>query len=219
MRDYQVFVHEKSTYFERLTKLWQNEMLVSINLSARQFASGRLLGVVQTALANVGLAPQRLELEVTESLLLENTETIATQLAALKALGVSIAMDDFGTGYSSLGYLWQFGFDKLKIDRSFITALDSDENKARDILDTIVTLAHRLGKKVAAEGIETERQAGILATLFCDQYQGYLFGKPLPMAEIAPFLLQLFKEKSDIARDVNNEWQARSLNVAEKIIA
>jgi EAL domain-containing protein (putative c-di-GMP-specific phosphodiesterase class I) len=103
----------------------------------------------------------------------------------LKALGVSIAMDDFGTGYSSLGYLWQFGFDKLKIDRSFVTGLDKDEHKARQILDTIVVLAHQLGMKVTAEGIENDRQAAILSALGCDQFQGYLFGRPAPASDLS----------------------------------
>ncbi|MBI3674259.1 MAG: bifunctional diguanylate cyclase/phosphodiesterase, partial [Rhizobiales bacterium] len=176
----------------RTAALWPDAMYVSINLSVKQFASGRLAATVRAALENSDLAPGRLELEVTESLLMENTATVARQLAAIKAFGASIAMDDFGTGYSSLGYLWQFGFDKLKIDRSFITALTADENKARDILDTIVTLAHRLGMKVTAEGIETDRQASILEALSCDQFQGYLYGKPLPMGDIGAYLLQRF---------------------------
>lgn len=181
----------------RTAALWPAEMFVSINLSVRQFASEKLVGIVQAALVKSGLAPGRLELEVTESLLMENTEKIARQLAAIKAFGVSLAMDDFGTGYSSLSYLWQFGFDKLKIDRSFVTALNTDEDKASDILDTIITLAHRLDMKVTAEGIETEQQASILAALLCDQFQGYLYGKPLPMTDIAPYLLRLLQLNTD----------------------
>jgi EAL domain-containing protein (putative c-di-GMP-specific phosphodiesterase class I) len=154
----------------------------------RQFASGQLTETVRTALAASGLAPERLELEVTESLLMDNTESVARQLKALKALGVSIAMDDFGTGYSSLAYLWQFGFDKLKIDRSFVTALGVDAQKAREVLDTIVMLAHRLGMRVTAEGIETERQAAVLEILSCDQFQGYLYGRPAPVGDLAPLL-------------------------------
>ena len=111
----------------RAAALWPGEMFVSVNLSVRQFANEELVGNVEAALAKSGLEAERLELEVTESLLMENTGSVARQLAALKTMGVSIAMDDFGTGYSSLGYLWQFGFDKLKIDRSFIAALDVDE--------------------------------------------------------------------------------------------
>ena len=93
-------------------------------------------------------------------------------------------MDDFGTGYSSLAYLWQFGFDKLKIDRSFVNALDKDEHRAGQILNTIIMLAHQLGMKVTAEGIETMRQAEILRGLACDQFQGYLFGRPAPASGV-----------------------------------
>ena len=181
----------------RTAALWPEPMFVSVNLSVRQFASGDLVAVVEAALDASGLAANRLELEVTESLLMENTEAVATQLAALKALGVSIAMDDFGTGYSSLAYLWQFGFDKLKIDRSFITALDVDETKAREILDTIVMLAHKLDMKVTAEGIETEAQASILSGLACDQFQGYLYGRPGPASDIAPLLLRQIGLKAE----------------------
>ena len=186
----------------RTAALWPDEMFVSVNLSVRQFGAGDLVAKVEAALTRSGLAPRRLELEVTESLLMENTDNVARQLTELKTLGVSIAMDDFGTGYSSLGYLWQFGFDKLKIDRSFVTALDVDENKAREILDTIVTLAHKLGMTVTAEGIETERQAGILAKLSCDQFQGYLYGRPLPTADIAPFLLKQFALEPSYASEL-----------------
>jgi EAL domain-containing protein (putative c-di-GMP-specific phosphodiesterase class I) len=174
----------------RTAALWPDPMFVSVNLSVRQFTTGQLAGIVEAALKTSGLAANRLELEVTESLLMENTEAVAAQLAALKALGVSIAMDDFGTGYSSLAYLWQFGFDKLKIDRSFITALDVDETKAREILDTIVMLAHKLDMTVTAEGIETEAQASILSGIACDQFQGYLYGRPGPASDIAPLLLR-----------------------------
>ena len=99
---------------------WPEPLFVSVNLSARQFDDGNLLGIIEDVLAHSGLDAKRLELEVTESLLINNTESVASQLAALRDLGVSIAMDDFGTGYSSLGYLWKFGFDKLKIDKSFM---------------------------------------------------------------------------------------------------
>ena len=144
---------------------------------------------MKNALASSGLRPNQLELEVTESLLMQNTDAIARQLSELRKLGVSIAMDDFGTGYSSLGYLWQFGFDKLKIDRSFVAALNHHDKKARDILDTIIMLGHKLDMTVTAEGIETAHQAEVLSSLACDHVQGYLYGHPTPASEIAPFLL------------------------------
>ena len=111
-----------------------------------------------------------------------------TSSATLKAVGVSVAMDDFGTGYSSLAYLWQFGFDKLKIDRSFVSALDKDEHRACQILNTIVMLAHQLGMTVTAEGIETMRQAEILRGMSCDQFQGFVFGRPAPASDVASVL-------------------------------
>jgi|GEM_PF-2305816 len=174
----------------RVASTWPDPIFVSVNLSVKQFATGELLENVTSALEAAGLPARRLELEVTESLLMENTQAVAAQLKALKALGVSIAMDDFGTGYSSLAYLWQFGFDKLKIDRSFITALDVDPVKARELLDTIVMLAHKLDMKVTAEGIEAESQARVLSELACDQFQGYLYGRPAPAADLPAVLLR-----------------------------
>jgi EAL domain-containing protein (putative c-di-GMP-specific phosphodiesterase class I) len=177
---------------ERATRTaasWPEELFVSVNLSVKQFHDGQLVDHVRQALAASGLRPAQLELEVTESMLMENTAVIAAQLDALRQIGVSIAMDDFGTGYSSLGYLWQFGFDKLKIDRSFISALDVQDSQARDILDTIIMLGHKLHMTVTAEGIETEHQAQVLGELACDHFQGYFYGRPAPEGEIAAFLL------------------------------
>jgi diguanylate cyclase (GGDEF)-like protein len=173
----------------RVAVNWPDELRISVNLSVKQFGDGRIVEHVRHALEGSGLRPQRLELEVTESVLTSDTAGVAAQIAALRALGVSIAMDDFGTGYSSLAYLWQFGFDKLKIDRSFVTALERDEAKAREILDSVIVLGHKLNMTVTAEGIETARQAQVLAGLACDQFQGFLFGRPMPIGDIAPFLL------------------------------
>jgi len=173
---------------------WPEELFVSVNLSVKQFGDGMLVEHVRRAIEQSGLAPGRLELEVTESMLMENTASVAAQLAALRDIGVSIAMDDFGTGYSSLGYLWQFGFDKLKIDRSFIAALDVQDSQARDILDTIIVLGHKLNMTVTAEGIETTHQAAVLSSLSCDHFQGYLYGHPAPADEIPAFLLKNLSE-------------------------
>ncbi|MEO8882220.1 MAG: bifunctional diguanylate cyclase/phosphodiesterase [Devosia sp.] len=173
----------------RIAAEWPSDRFVAVNLSVRQFADGTLVVKVKDALAKTGLSPSQLELEVTESMLIDNAERVVTQLQELKALGVSIAMDDFGTGYSSLGYLWQFGFDKLKIDRSFIAALDADGTRAREVLDTIIVLGHKLDMTVTAEGIETEYQASVLSDLACDHVQGYLYGRPSPPSELAAFLL------------------------------
>jgi EAL domain-containing protein (putative c-di-GMP-specific phosphodiesterase class I) len=161
-----------------------------VNLSVKQFADGKLIGHVKEALAASGLRPAQLELEVTESMLIENADGVGLQLKELRALGVSVAMDDFGTGYSSLGYLWQFGFDKLKIDRSFVAALDAHDPRAREIVDTIIMLGHKLAMTVTAEGIETEYHASILSELACDHFQGYLYGRPAPATDLAAFLLE-----------------------------
>lgn len=169
---------------------WPEQYFVSVNLSPRQFDDNNLVALIESTLGESSLKPSRLELEVTESLLIENTELVSGQLKGLRELGISIAMDDFGTGYSSLGYLWQFGFDKLKIDRSFINGLDHDTEKALEILDTIIMLGHRLNMTVTAEGIESERQADLLAELACDHFQGFLFGRPMPQEDLPGYLLK-----------------------------
>lgn len=169
---------------------WPEQYFVSVNLSARQFDDGDLVNQIRTLLRETKIDPSRLELEVTESLLVSNTDLVLEQLTALRELGISLAMDDFGTGYSSLGYLWQFGFDKLKIDRSFICGLDHSSEKATEILDTIIMLGHRLGMTVTAEGIENEMQAQTLAKLECDHFQGFLYGKPMPQDKLPAYLLK-----------------------------
>jgi diguanylate cyclase (GGDEF)-like protein len=174
----------------RIAATWPEDLFVAVNLSVQQFGDRRLVETVRQALAASGLAARRLELEVTESMLMESASAVGAQLSELRDLDISIAMDDFGTGYSSLGYLWQFGFDKLKIDRSFVMALDADEARAREVLDTIVVLGHKLDMRVTAEGIQTERQAEVLTALGCDHLQGFLYARPLPATELAAFLLR-----------------------------
>jgi diguanylate cyclase (GGDEF)-like protein len=174
----------------RTAATWPSHLFVAVNLSVTQFEDGQLGGHVKNALAATGLKPKRLELEVTETLLMQNTDSIAQQLGELRKLGIALAMDDFGTGYSSLGYLWQFGFDKLKIDQSFVAALNHQDKKPREILDTIIMLAHKLEMTVTAEGIETADQAEVLSALGCDQVQGFLYGRPVPASEIALLLLE-----------------------------
>ncbi|HEY4202467.1 MAG TPA: bifunctional diguanylate cyclase/phosphodiesterase [Devosiaceae bacterium] len=173
----------------RIAATWPEDIFIAVNLSVRQFADGKLVEHVQAALAESGLKAQRLELEVTESMLIDDPECVGSQLKQLRDLGISIAMDDFGTGYSSLGYLWQFGFDKLKIDRSFIAALDARDPRALEIVDTIIMLGHKLDMTVTAEGIETDYHASILAGLACDHFQGYLYGRPAPARDLAAYLL------------------------------
>ena len=173
----------------RTAATWPSHLFVSVNLSVMQLQGDTLVGQVSQALASSGLRPKQLEFEVTETLLMQNTEANLRQLGELRKIGVAISMDDFGTGYSSLGYLWQFRFDKLKIDRSFVVALNHQDKKARDILDTIIMLGHKLEMTVTAEGIETAHQAEVLASLACDHLQGFFYGRPVAASEIALFLL------------------------------
>jgi diguanylate cyclase (GGDEF)-like protein len=178
----------------RVAASWPPHLFVAVNLSVKQFADGKLMEHVKHALAASDLRARQLELEITESMLIENADGVGAQLKELRALGISIAMDDFGTGYSSLGYLWQFGFDKLKIDRSFVAALDAHDDRAREIVDTIIMLGHKLQMTVTAEGIETSYHESVLSELACDHFQGYLYGRPAPATELAAFLLDNARE-------------------------
>ena len=164
---------------------WSDELTVAVNLSAAQFKrQGAVVAEVQTALAASGLPASRLELEITESLLMGDTEEVLRSLMALQALGARIAMDDFGTGYSSLSYLWRFPFDKVKIDRAFTQRLGRD-GKVDLIVRSIISLAHSLAMRVNAEGVETEAQYEALRRHGCDELQGFLLGRPQPPARLA----------------------------------
>lgn len=167
---------------------WPNDLQVSVNLSVAQFRRRSIVDGTRSALARSGLKPARLLLEITESLLLTETDAVLEQLNALKKLGVAIVMDDFGTGYSSLGYMLKFPFDQIKIDRSFVSAIDTGNESARTVVQTIITLGHTLNMNVTAEGVETMVQAKALRDMRCDDAQGYLFGRPMPESEI-PILL------------------------------
>jgi EAL domain-containing protein (putative c-di-GMP-specific phosphodiesterase class I) len=161
---------------------WPSHLDVSVNLSAAQF-QGDLVGVVSECLTRSGLAPQRLQLEITESLLMRNTEQVLQTLQLLQALGARIVMDDFGTGYSSLAYLWRFPFHKVKIDRAFTQNMERDP-KVDLIVGSIVSLSHALGMKVNAEGAETASQLARLRAHGCDEIQGFLLGRPVPAQQL-----------------------------------
>lgn len=181
---------------------WPDGCFVSVNLSARQFDDETLVPNVKRLLKETGMRAECLELEVTEGLLMENTESISQQLEELSSIGVSLAMDDFGTGYSSLGYLWKFGFDKLKIDQSFISGLEVNSEKTKEILETIVLLGHKLGMTVTAEGIETEDQEKMLSSMDCDHFQGFKYGKPMPVADLPGYFLGAVHDELDEANIV-----------------
>jgi diguanylate cyclase (GGDEF)-like protein/PAS domain S-box-containing protein len=169
---------------------WPDETGVAVNLSPMQFRSRDLVQVVATALAESGLAPHRLELEITESVLLRDSEANIAMLRALKALGLRIAMDDFGTGYSSLSYLRRFPFDKIKIDRSFVSDLP-DGGGSGAIVRAVVGLGASLGVIITSEGVETPQQLDYLRAEGCEQAQGYLFSRPVPANEVATLVTRL----------------------------
>jgi EAL domain-containing protein (putative c-di-GMP-specific phosphodiesterase class I) len=160
---------------------------ISVNLSARQVAQRDLPEFVAGVLADSGLEPGCLSLEITESVLLEESDAPAETLRALRATGARLVLDDFGTGYSSLGYLKRLELDALKVDRSFIDGLGSGEEEGA-IVRAIVGMAHALGLGVVAEGVETGRQLAELRQLGCEAAQGFWFAKPMPPGE-APGLL------------------------------
>ncbi|WP_158669697.1 putative bifunctional diguanylate cyclase/phosphodiesterase, partial [Bradyrhizobium guangdongense] len=166
---------------------WPDDVHVAVNLSPLQFRSGNLLSVVTDALKHSGLPPRRLELEITETLLLEKSAQVLATLHALRALGVRISMDDFGTGYSSLSYLRSFPFDKIKIDQSFVRDLGANR-EAQAIIRSIVSLGKGLGVTITAEGVETEAELSCLRAEGCHEGQGFLFSKARPNAEIVSLL-------------------------------
>jgi predicted signal transduction protein with EAL and GGDEF domain len=156
---------------------------IAVNLSPLQVRDRRIVDIVRDALRDSGVAPSRLVLEVTEGVLIDDPEEMIARIAELHALGVRLALDDFGSGYSNLGYLQRFSFDKLKLDRSFASALGSSAN-ATVIVQAVVALGRTLGMRIVAEGIETEEQRVLLRLAGCDEMQGFLFARPAPAAAI-----------------------------------
>jgi EAL domain-containing protein (putative c-di-GMP-specific phosphodiesterase class I) len=163
---------------------WNRPLRISVNVSAVQFRRGDLQGLVHTVLLETGVAPERLELEITEGVLIENLSRAAAVLRNLKALGIRIALDDFGTGYSSLSYLQSFPLDLIKIDRRFISDLE-ERNDSIAIVRAVIGLAHGLQLPVVAEGVETAEQRDILVREGCNELQGFFIGRPLPIERYA----------------------------------
>lgn len=174
-------------------KAWQAAgwpaMTVAVNISARQFRGNDLPEVLGRVLQETGLAPRYLELEVTESVAMQEVETTIATLQELKAIGVSLSIDDFGTGYSSLAYLKRFRLDKLKVDQSFVSQMVSEASDAA-IVQAVISLGHALKLKVIAEGVETEQQRVLLEEYGCEEMQGFLFSRPVPARELAALLAQ-----------------------------
>jgi diguanylate cyclase (GGDEF)-like protein/PAS domain S-box-containing protein len=168
----------------------RRHLSIAVNVSVRQFRHPDFVDEVMTAIANAGIAPHKLKLELTESLLAEGIEVTVAKMGSLKDMGVTLSLDDFGMGYSSLSYLKRLPLDQLKIDREFVKDILTDANDAA-IARTIIGLAQSLGLSVIAEGVETNAQRAFLAQQGCLEYQGYLFCKPLPIARLEAFMDEL----------------------------
>jgi len=171
-------------------RTWQTKQKISlriaVNLSPRQFRDTELLNFIETSLKEANITADKLELEITEGVLMIGQTYIDDALIKLHKLGIKLSMDDFGTGYSSLSYLRQYSFDILKIDRSFITGITSNQSDC-DLVKATIAMAHSLGLKVVAEGVETKEQSELLNELECDYLQGYYFSKPIPTSQFLSF--------------------------------
>jgi EAL domain-containing protein (putative c-di-GMP-specific phosphodiesterase class I) len=168
---------------------------VAVNLSGKHFGHPALVEQIQTVIAETGISPSSLKLELTESAVMDNAETAILMLKQIKETGVQISIDDFGTGYSSLSYLHRFPIDLLKVDRSFVSAMEENSENG-EIVRTVIALAKALRLKVVAEGIESIHQFHQLRILGCEYGQGYLFSKPLPVGDIGRLL------------EDNSRWQS-----------
>ena len=174
---------------------WPKDLKISVNMSPMQLLAPNLIELVQISLAKTGLAPHRLEIEITERIFMEDSAVTFSNLRRLKEMGVRIAMDDFGTGYSSLSYLRRFPFDKIKIDRSFVSDLvDGTEHVV--IVQAVVSIARALGMSTTAEGIEFAHQHEFLTALGCDEGQGYLFSPAVPIESVPAIISEWTAERS-----------------------
>lgn len=204
------FIHELGEWVLdkacREAARWPEPIRVAVNISPAQCQGEGLFATVQTALQNSGLPASRLELEITETIFVEDAEHIIDDLNALRNTGVSIALDDFGTGYSSLNYLSRLPLDVIKIDRSFVSELDQDNEQSFSIIQAVVMIGRSFGIKVLAEGIETEQQFNQLSAIGCDLIQGYLFGRPSA--------LPVFNEKARSGAVGEAQKRTRPLQVA-----
>lgn len=173
---------------------WPKNLTVAVNLSPAEFESGAIVESVAAALKETGLDAHRLELEITETLLLGNSEKTMIDLKRLKAMGISIVMDDFGTGYSSLSYLWKFPFDKIKIDRSFMASFEQSGGNVETVVKSIIALGREMHMRVTVEGVETPNQVDFLNNADADQVQGFYFGKPVSASAVSADILADFRK-------------------------
>jgi EAL domain-containing protein (putative c-di-GMP-specific phosphodiesterase class I) len=178
---------------------WQKQglptVVIAVNLSALQFKDKNLLSIIKSALEATMMAPEYLELELTESIVMNDSEFAIANIQALKNLKLKLSIDDFGTGYSSLSYLKRFAIDKLKIDQSFIADIGHDKGDEA-IIKAIISLAKALGQQVIAEGVETQEQMDFLRENHCHEIQGYLYSKPLSAKDMTAFLQQVSEDNA-----------------------
>lgn len=174
---------------KEISEIYGNDVIMSVNISSRQFAEKDFVKTVNSALVESGAKSEQLELEITESLLLRSVEETSETLSHLKRMNIKVSIDDFGTGYSSLSYLRTLPVDTLKIDKSFIDVISGDEN-GKNIVNTIITLAHTLSMTVIAEGVEYDEQLDYLKSQSCDCIQGFLFSKPLASEDVDELVKQ-----------------------------
>jgi EAL domain-containing protein (putative c-di-GMP-specific phosphodiesterase class I) len=159
---------------------------MAVNISMPQFRDPNFIDTVKNIITECALEPDRIELEITESVVMDEPQIVIEALQELKVFGVKVAIDDFGTGFSSMSYLQQLPLDRLKVDRSFVKEISP--GKAAFIAETIVTLGNKLGLSTIAEGVETREQASYMLKLGCDEAQGFLFAKPMPYKKLLVFL-------------------------------
>jgi diguanylate cyclase (GGDEF)-like protein len=188
-----------------LAATWPSHIGLSVNLSPIQFREGTLPGVVALALAKSKLPANRLTVEITEGLLLESTPQVLQQIDEIRSMGVSIAIDDFGTGYSNLAYIANHRFDKIKIDRSLIKNIGQAQSNMKEVIRTIIALGRSMNMTVVAEGVETQEQAKAMLDLECHEIQGFLYGRPQHVTEVANTILrasQLLKSEATAKSEI-----------------
>lgn len=174
-----------------------DDCFVAVNISPVQFMTRDFVGMVERIMKETGIEPKRLELELTESAMMQDRDRAALILKQLTAMGISVAVDDFGTGYSNLAYLIDFSFHKLKIDRSFVSRMETDSSSGA-VISTIVGLSRALGVRTIAEGVETENQATLLRAAGCQEVQGYFYGRPAPLSIGDPALTQVTERGASV---------------------